>query len=394
MQHYFQNRRILIGITGSIAAYKTLELISTLRQLGAEIRVVMTKSATRFVTPISAEALSGHPVYTNLFVNPLLHIELAKWAELILIAPTTANFMAEYAQGLARDLLGAILLASTAPVALAPAMNQAMWSHPATQANYKTLQDRGVNLIGPTQGLQACGDIGLGRMIEVEDLIAHLPHYWQPQSLAGKTVMITAGRTEEALDPVRYLSNYSSGKMGYALAKSAYYQGARVILISGPSQINPPPFCELIRINTAAEMKEAMLAKIKEVDIFIGCAAICDFKPTMRQPYKIKKTKDSNPLLLELTHNPDLLATIAALPNKPFVVGFAAETENLIENAQNKLALKQVDMIIANQVGENLGYNQAENEVFIVTAQGSCHLPKCSKSLIADQIVEVISTYF
>ena len=389
MSHYLKNRRILVGVTGSIAAYKSLELVSQLKQQGAEVRVVMTRHAREFVTPLSFATLCGHPVLDYLFSDPLAHIELAKWAELIVIAPATAHSIAKWTVGLADDLLSALLLATEAAVVIAPAMNQQMWAHSVVQHNLDCLKKRGIHVIGPASGLQACGDQGLGRMSEVQDILQFLPRFFQPQTLRGKTILINAGPTQEALDPVRYLSNYSSGKMGYALARSAYYQGARVILISGPSALIPPPFCEVIQVKSAAEMQGAVHTKINEVDVFIACAAICDFKPSQVSAQKIKKHQAH--LNLKLIQNSDIISSVSHLQKKPFVLGFAAETENVLENAQKKLRDKYLDAIIANQVGENLGFNQEEQAVFILNHAGVTHLSRAPKAILADQIIAWVS---
>ena len=382
--HYLKDRKILVGVTGSIAAYKALELVSRLKQLGAEVRVVMTQNAEQFVTPLSFATLSQHEVLTNTFTDPLAHIALAKWPELILIAPATANIMAKYAHGFGDDLLTTILLATTAKVAIAPAMNQAMWAHPAVQENYEKLRTRNVDFIGPAAGLQACGDVGLGRMTEVDDIVSVLPKYFQPQILSRKKIVITAGPTQEPLDPVRYLTNYSSGKMGYALAASCYYHGAEVVLISGPTMLKAISGCNLIRVTTAEAMQKEVLAQAQDADIIIGCAAVCDFKALEYQPHKIKKGGD---LSLNLALNEDIMAALGKQKHKAMLIGFAAETENLIENAKKKLQNKKLDMIIANPVGEGVGFNQDEQEAFIITSKDTIHLPKQSKAMLADQII-------
>lgn len=389
MQHYFKDRNILLGVTGSIAAYKALELTSQLNQWGARVRVVMTTHAKEFVGPVSFATLSGEPVLDDLFDDPLAHIRWAKWADLILIAPATANCIARYAMGLAEDVLGAILLATSAPVVLAPAMNQAMWAHPAIQDQVALLQKRGVGFIGPAPGLQACGDRGLGRMTEVPEILAHLPVYWTKPLLEGQTVLITAGPTQEAWDPVRYLSNRSSGKMGYALAASAYYHGAKVILISGPSALSIPPYGQTIRVKTAAEMQEAVMQHLDQASLLIACAAVCDFKPQAYQSEKIKK-QGRHPSL-ELERTPDILAETAGLYPGLVRVGFAAETEHLIEHAKQKLQDKQLDYIIANPVSETLGFDQAEQEAILIDRQGRMiPFEKTSKAQLADRIIATL----
>ncbi|MCX7123013.1 MAG: bifunctional phosphopantothenoylcysteine decarboxylase/phosphopantothenate--cysteine ligase CoaBC [Gammaproteobacteria bacterium] len=383
--------KILLGVTGSIAAYKALDLVSQLVQCGAEVKVVMSQHAKQFVAPLSFATLSHHTVYDDLFEDPLAHIELAKWPDLIVIAPATAQSIAKYRGGFAEDLLGSILLATSKKVVMVAAMNQAMWAHPAVVENVHILTQRGVDFLGPMSGLQACGDMGVGRMMEVADILCFLPRYEQVQSLKDKTVLITAGPTQEALDPVRYLSNHSSGKMGYALAHSCYNHGAKVILIAGPNAQPILPFCETIPVVTAAEMRDAVISKIDEADIFIACAAVCDFKPNSVHAHKIKKQCDQNPML-SLQANPDILAEVAARPNRPFLVGFSAETESVLENAQQKFHHKQVDLMIANQVGPGLGFSQDEHELTLIHAAGIQVLPKMMKSQLADQIVSVLSS--
>jgi phosphopantothenoylcysteine decarboxylase / phosphopantothenate---cysteine ligase len=390
MQHYFKDKKILIAVTGSIAAYKTLDLASQLRKLGSDVRVVMTESAKEFVTPLAFATLSQHEVLSNTFTDPLAHITWAKWADLILVAPATANFLAKYAQGYAEDLLQNILLATRAKIAIAPAMNQAMWAHSAVQENVRLLKSRGVDFIGPEAGLQACGDNGFGRMTEVDDILKILPKYFQPQTLAGKKILITAGPTQEALDPVRYLSNYSSGKMGYALAQSCYYHGAEVILISGPTALPSPKYCEVISVTDAQTMYTEVLARAKTMDIIIGCAAVCDFKPQTYQQQKIKKSEGTH--VIELSHNEDILAAVGALAPKPLLVGFAAETENVIAHAQQKRMRKNLDLVIANQVSQDLGFNQDEHEVTLLNATQAMPLAKNTKTALADQIVAHIAT--
>lgn len=392
MQHYFKDKNILLAVTGSIAAYKALDLVSQLKKLGGNVRVVMTESAKEFVKPLSFATLSQHEVLSNTFTDPLAHITWAKWAELILIAPATANFLAKYAHGHAEDLLQNILLATTAKIAIAPAMNQAMWTHPAVQENIRILKSRHVDFIGPEAGLQACGDTGLGRMSEPQDILNTLPKYFQPQLLNNKKILITAGPTQEPLDPVRYLSNYSSGKMGYALAQSCYYHGAEVTLISGPSALNPPMGCNLIKVISAQEMHEKVLTQAETMDIIIGCAAVCDFKPETYQAQKIKKS--GSDYVLNLTLNQDILKSLSALKNKPLLIGFAAETDNLIENAQQKLTAKNLDLIIANKVGKDLGFNQDEHEVIMIDQQQITSLTKNTKTALADQIINRIANFY
>ncbi len=353
------NKQILLGITGGIAAYKSAELSRLLVKAGVEVRAVMTSSACEFITPLTIQALSGNRVHTDLMdvqaEAAMGHIELARWADLILIAPVSANFIARLAHGEANDLLSAICLASSAPIALAPAMNQAMWSNQNTQENLAALKSKGLSIFGPAEGEQACGDIGLGRMLEPAELIEQAAELFQNGVLAGLNVSITAGPTREAIDPVRYISNHSSGKMGYALAHAAAEAGAKVSLISGPVSLSPPPHVKLIEVENAEQMLEATIET--PCDIFIGVAAVADYRPQQIASNKIKKSKDS--VNLELVKNPDILGSIAAQQPKPFCVGFAAETENLESNALTKLQNKNIDLIIANNGPDTFNNDEA-----------------------------------
>jgi len=392
-------KRILLGISGGIAAYKSADLVRRLKERGAEVRVVMTAGAREFVTPLTYQALSGNPVHTDL-LDPAAeaamgHIELAKWAQLILIAPASAQLLAKLACGLADDLLTTLCLASEAELALAPAMNQAMWRHAATTANVQTLRDRGVLFWGPAAGSQACGDLGPGRMLEPDALATEAESLFRPRrSLAGKRVAITAGPTREALDPVRFLSNHSSGKMGFALAAAAERAGAEVTLIAGPVNLPTPPRVKRLDVTGALEMRDAAERAADLCDIFIAAAAVADFRPAEVAQQKIKKREDKVEETLALVKNPDIVAGIAARTKlRPFTVGFAAETEKVIEHAQGKLARKKLDMIIANDVSApDSGFDSDRNAVTVIDATGSEALPPALKTELAGQLIEIIAT--
>lgn len=391
------NKRILLGVTGGIAAYKAADLTRQLRARGAEVRVVMTDAAQAFVTPLTFQALSGNPVATHL-LDPLEesamgHIALARWAELILIAPASADFIARLRAGMADDLLATLCLAAEAPIVLAPAMNRAMWANPATQENIGLLAARGVRLLGPAEGEQACGETGPGRMLEPFELCADLEGLLGSGALESLHVLITAGPTREPLDAVRYLSNRSSGKMGYAVARAAADAGARVTLVSGPVALAPPLGVEFIAVESAAEMHAAVLASAPECDIFIGAAAVADYRPAEVAPTKIKKTDARLNLALERT--PDILATVAALNPKPYTVGFAAETNRLEEYARGKLENKGLDMIAANWVGgPQGGFDRDDNALHVFWPGGETQLPLTTKSHIASQLITLIAQRF
>jgi phosphopantothenoylcysteine decarboxylase/phosphopantothenate--cysteine ligase len=393
------NRQILVGITGGIAAYKAAELVRRLQDCGAVVRVVMTPAAIEFVTPLTLQALSGHPVHTGLLDQDaeagMGHIELARWADRILIAPASADFMARLAQGQADDLLSAICLATAAPVIVAAAMNQAMWSNPATQANAALLKKRGVTIWGPADGLQACGDVGPGRMLEVSELIDNLSGTFEIGSLAGVRVMITAGPTREAIDPVRYISNHSSGKMGFALAQAAIDAGAVTTLVSGPVQIQAPSRLKLHRqVITAKEMLEAVNESVADVDVFIAAAAVADFRPNLTAQQKIKKG-ESDGMTLELIRNPDIVAAVALMEDGPFVVGFAAETESVEENARSKLHKKNLNVVIANDVSDkNIGFDSSDNAVQVYWRSGERSFERMSKPQLAENLIELLSVLY
>jgi phosphopantothenoylcysteine decarboxylase/phosphopantothenate--cysteine ligase len=386
-------KHILLGITGGIAAYKTAELVRRLREQRAIVRVIMTHAATQFITPLTLQTLSGLPVHTQLFdlqaEATIGHIELARWADVILIAPATANCLAKLAHGIADDLLTTVCLATTAPIKIAPAMNQQMWQAKATQENCVTLQQRGIELWGPASGEQACGEMGAGRMLEPAELIELLQTGFTPQQLATLKVTVTAGGTREAIDPVRFISNRSSGKMGYAVARAAQQAGAEVTLISGMVNLLPPRGVNRISVETAQQMFDAVQQHVQHCDIFISAAAVADYRPLHIADKKMKKQSDS--LQIQLERTPDILAHVAALSHPPFTVGFAAETDHLIEYAREKLQRKQLDMIAANQVGQALGFEQEDNALTVLWAEGEQHLPRCSKIELTQQLISLIS---
>jgi len=387
------NKRVVVGVTGGIAAYKSAELVRRLREAGAEVRVVMTAAATRFITPLTMQALSGQTVHQHLLdtaaENAMGHIELARWADVIVVAPASANMMAKLANGLADDLLSTLCLASRAPLFLAPAMNHVMWGQASTQANRRLLEERGVRMLGPAEGDQACGETGPGRMVEPAEIAAALAGLFVGGALQGARVIISAGPTREALDPVRFLSNRSSGKMGYALAQAAAEAGARVTLVSGPVALPCPPRVERIMVESAAEMQEAVMA-LSPADIFIAAAAVADYSVADPATHKIKKREGG--LDLRLERAPDIVAAVAASSPRPFTVGFAAETESLEENARAKLAGKGLDMVAANWVGRaGQGFDSDDNALTVVWQVGIRELPLASKSAIARQLIEIIA---
>jgi phosphopantothenoylcysteine decarboxylase / phosphopantothenate---cysteine ligase len=386
------NKHILLGVSGSIAAYKSAELVRRFKDAGADVRVVLTAGGAEFVTPLTFQALSGNPVHSALLDTEaeaaMGHIELARWADAVIVAPASANLLARLAQGRADDLLSAICLATAAPVAVAPAMNQQMWANAATQENLRQLNARAVSQFGPGEGDQACGDVGPGRMLEAEQLAQLTADIFETGALAGRTVLITAGPTQEAIDPARYLSNRSSGKMGYAIAQAAVEAGAKVILVSGPTALETPSRVQRIDVASAQQMRDAVMQCIGECDIFIGAAAVADYRPTNIATQKIKKSEDV--LTLELQRNPDILAEVAALKGGPFAIGFAAETENLEQHAREKLQRKGLDMIAANLVGEGVGFERDDNALLVLTAKDKQQLPKASKFALGRQLIEIV----
>ena len=387
-------KRIVLGVTGGIAAYKSCDLVRRLIDHGAEVRIVMTESARQFVTPLTFQALSGNPVHTSLLDETaeaaMGHIELAKWADIVLVAPATANAIAKIAQGLADDLLSTLVLATKAPIMIAPAMNQQMWRTQATRDNLQRIEALDHSIVGPADGNQACGDVGPGRMLEPEQLLTAVNEHFSTGTLAGKQLLVTAGPTREAIDPVRYISNRSSGKMGYAIAMAAKEAGAKVTLISGPSVLAAPDGVEYLAVESTGEMYEAVMKHIDSIDIFVSTAAVADYSVAKQAQQKIKKSGQD--LSLTLTKTPDILAAVSGLPNPPFTVGFAAETEQLEQYAKKKLISKQLNMIAANQVGNGLGFDNDENELQVFWKGGKQLLPMASKHRIARQLVDLIAT--
>jgi len=393
MAHLF-NRNVLVGISGGIAAYKSAELVRQLRQLGASVRVIMTRGAREFITELTLQALSGNPVHTELLDTEaelgMSHIELARWADVLVVAPATADLLARLAAGRADDLLTTVALATAAPLLLAPAMNQQMWRDQATAANVATLAARGHTLVGPASGEQACGDVGTGRMEEPAAIAAAVAQLFESGLLAGQRVVITAGPTREALDPVRFISNHSSGKMGYALAQAAIDAGAQTTLVSGPVHLPAPDHARVVQVESAAEMLEQCLRLLPDCDIFIACAAVADYRPATVEQQKIKKGAEQ--ISLMLVRNPDIVATVAANEKRPFIVGFAAETQELLTHAREKMSRKGLDMIIANDVSDrSIGFNSDNNQATALWADGELPLPLGSKAALARQIIALIA---
>jgi phosphopantothenoylcysteine decarboxylase/phosphopantothenate--cysteine ligase len=391
------NKRILLGITGGIAAYKSAELVRNLKKAGADVRVIMTKGAMEFITPLTLQALSGNPVHHAL-LDPeaeagMGHIELAKWADLLLVAPASANFIARVSQGLGDDLLTTVCLATEAPLALAPAMNQAMYKDAITQQNIERLlnvKGKNLHIFGPDSGEQACGDVGPGRMLDPELLTANCSDLFESGLLAGINLVVTAGPTREALDPVRYISNHSSGKMGYAIAEAAREAGAKVTLITGPVHIPSPERVIVERVSSAREMLASSLEQLPECQIFIAAAAVADYRPLNVANQKIKKSGDT--IEVNMVKNPDVVATIAQHEQRPFTVGFAAETQDVETYARGKLEKKNLDMIIANDVSRtDIGFNSDENAVTAIWSQGQQAFAAMSKTTLARQLVDLIA---
>lgn len=393
--------RIILGVTGGIAAYKTPALVRRLKGRGVEVQVVLTRSAREFVTETTLQAVSGLPVRDNLWDKEaeaaMGHIELARWADLVLIAPATAEIMSRLASGSAPDLLTTLCLATEAPIAIAPAMNHVMWASDAVQENRRRLEERGVRILGPDDGDQACGETGPGRMVSPDDIVASLlgpvavPDAANPV-LSGKSVLITAGPTHEAIDPVRYITNRSSGKMGYALAAACQEAGADVLLVSGPVSISPPAGIKVLPVESAADMHAAVHAHLDGVDIFIGAAAVSDYRAVNTSREKIKKSGDD--LSIALAQNADILASVAALPDGPFTVGFAAETTHLREYALAKLEKKRADMIVANLVGRDLGFETDDNAVDVYWEGGEQSFSKKDKAMLAVDLASLIAARY
>lgn len=390
------NKRILLGVTGGIAAYKSADLIRRLQERGAEVQVVMTKSACEFITPLTMQALSGKPVCLELLDHDsesgMGHIELARWSDAILVAPATANFIARLSHGMADDLLAAICLAADVPLLVAPAMNQQMWLNKATQANIEILRARDIILAGPAQGMQACGEFGPGRMLEPMELVMVVNSVFDTRVLDGKSVMVTAGPTQEAIDPVRFISNRSSGRMGFAIARAAQEAGARVTLVAGPVSLQVPERVNYIPVRTAIQMRDAVLAEAENQDIFISAAAVADYHCADIANEKIKKTEGD--LVLTLQKNPDIITEVSRLPNHPFTVGFAAETVAVKENALLKLQNKGLDMIAANQVGDGVGFESEENSLEVIWNGGNISLGLQSKDKIARQLIGIVAKHY
>ncbi|WP_114325019.1 bifunctional phosphopantothenoylcysteine decarboxylase/phosphopantothenate--cysteine ligase CoaBC [Candidatus Colwellia aromaticivorans] len=392
-----QDKKIVLGISGGIAAYKIPELVRRLKEQGANVRVVMTEGAKAFITPLTLQAVSGNAVADSLLDTQaelaMGHIELAKWADLIIIAPATADIIARITAGMANDLLTTLCLATNAPIALAPAMNQQMWHAVATQANVATLNERGYHLWGPGSGEQACGDIGLGRMLEISELVNLSNDFFADKYLQGQHWVITAGPTREAIDPVRYISNHSSGKMGYAIAQAALRAGAEVTLISGAVAISPPIGCQLIPVISADEMHQQALNYAKKCTTFVACAAVADYRVANIAEQKIKKTNDA--MQLELVKNDDIVADVASLTDKPFIIGFAAETQNVEHYARGKLMRKNLDLIAANDVAKSgQGFNSENNALTLFSAIDKTEIPLANKQIIAKKLVSLINQHF
>jgi len=389
-----QGKRILLGVTGGIAAYKSPDLVRRLRERGAEVQVVMTAAAREFVTPTTFQAVSGRTVRTDLWdaaaEAAMGHIELARWADAVLIAPATADFLARLAGGRADDLLATLCLATEAPIAVAPAMNHVMWANAATRANVAELGARGVLVLGPAAGDQACGEVGEGRMLEPLELAEQLSALLAAGGeLAGRRVLVTAGPTRERMDPVRFISNRSSGKMGFAVAQAARAAGAEVVLVSGPVSLPTPPGVRRIDVESAADMLAAVLGELAGTHVFISTAAVADYRPVSAAAQKIKKTSDRLEVSMERT--PDVLATVAARPDRPFVVGFAAETESVEQNARTKLMKKNLDMIAANEVGDDKAFDCEENQLFVLARGARYELGRAGKLTLARGLVALIA---
>jgi len=388
------NKKVLLGITGGIAAYKSAELVRLLTKAGAEVRVVMTASAQKFVQPLTYQALSGHRVYLDLFdaeaESAMDHIELARWCDLLLVAPASADFLGKMNAGYADNLLLTLCLASKQSVAVAPAMNQQMFANPATQENIKQLAAKNVLLWGPAEGEQACGDVGPGRMLEAQQLCDKVLQHLSPGRLAGVKLLLSAGPTREAIDPVRYISNRSSGKMGYAIATAAFEQGASVTLVSGPVALTAPGGVNLIAVESAQQMHDAVLQRAADSDVFVACAAVSDYRVDQAAAQKIKKSSDK--LSLRLVLNTDILAAVSALEQRPFCVGFAAETQDVEGYALDKLKQKNLDMIAANQVGAgNSGFETDFNQLEVFWRDGRHAIAHASKTEVAKQLIDLIA---
>lgn len=393
-------KKILLGISGGIAAYKCADLTRRLIERGAQVQVVMTPAAKEFITPLTMQAVSGNPVSDSLLDSSaeasMGHIELAKWADLILLAPATADLIARIKAGMGNDLLSTLILASDAPVAVAPAMNQQMYSNVATQENISVLKERGMMIWGPAAGQQACGDVGYGRMLEPMELVAHCEAFFGPKPLQGLSVAITAGPTREAIDPVRYISNHSSGKMGFAIAEAAANLGANVTLISGPVSLATPTQVTRIDVESAEQMHQVVMTQAPHHHIFISCAAVADYRPAQIAEQKIKKTADNEHMQINMVKNPDIVASVAALTQqRPFTVGFAAETQDVERYARDKLAKKNLDLICANDVSvAGLGFNSNDNALHLYWQDGEQALATASKQQLAKQLLLIVAEQY
>ena len=387
--------RVLLGVSGGIAAYKGAELVRRLRDAGADVRVVLTENAARFVTPLTFQALSGNDVRTSLWdesaERAMGHIELARWADEVLVAPASADLIARLAHGLADDLLTTLCLATTAPLTIAPAMNHRMWAHAATQANVATLRGRGVRFLGPADGRMAEPESGVGRLLEPNEIVTGLAAARGPQPLAGQRVLVSAGPTFEDIDPVRFIGNRSSGRMGFAVAAAARDAGAEVTLVAGPVALATPAGVTRVDVRSAREMREAVLARAGASDVFVSAAAVGDFRPDAVAPKKLKKADGASGLELSLVQNPDILAEVAALPKRPFVVGFAAETHDVETYARAKLERKKLDLIAANEVGAGLGFERDDNALLLIWPGGSEQLAQADKASLARELVARIA---
>ncbi|MFW5451272.1 MAG: bifunctional phosphopantothenoylcysteine decarboxylase/phosphopantothenate--cysteine ligase CoaBC [Methylophagaceae bacterium] len=388
-----RGKKIVLGVTGSIAAYKSADLVRRLREVGAEVNVVMTKSACEFITPLTLQTLSGQAVAIELLdadqESAMGHIKLARWADWILIAPASADIIARLAQGRTDDLLSALCLASESPLAVAPAMNNKMWSNQATQSNLTILRKRGVQIIGPASGDQACGEQGQGRLLEPVEIASELSRLAVPTALQDKHIVITAGPTYEAIDPVRFIGNRSSGKMGFAVAKAAAEAGAKVTIIAGPVHLETPTGVQRIDVETAQQMHDAVMDSIKSCNIFIACAAVSDYRPPQVETNKIKKA-ERDQLQLNLIATKDIVLAVASQENKPFIVGFAAETQQVSDYAKDKLKSKSLDMIAANQVGDGLGFSVDNNALEVFWSTGSQTLSLAPKVQLARDLMTLI----
>jgi len=389
-----QNKKVLLGIGGGIAAYKSADLVRKLKERGADVRVVMSQSAQEFITPLTLQALSGYPVSSDL-LDPsaeasMGHIELARWADLVIIAPATANLIARISCGMADELITTTCLATQSPIVICPAMNQQMYRDAATQANLVTLAQRDFTIWGPDSGSQACGEIGPGRMLEPIDIAQQAEQFFAPKPLAGLSLLLTAGPTREAIDPVRYISNHSSGKMGFALASAAAEMGAKVTLVSGPVNLATPANVSRIDVGSAQQMLDAVLPLVEQHHIFIGCAAVADYRVADIATRKIKKSTEETQL--SLTPNPDILASVASHPKRPFTVGFAAETNHVEQYAKGKLERKKLDMIAANDVSDSsIGFNSDNNALSVFWHDGATQLPAVDKHTLAKQLLTLIA---